>query len=357
MGGAKLPPDEARRRRLESARRSRQKSEVKQKIREAERKRRLEKRMEKSSLVSYTFMSPGKKQVFVRPFHQKTTIRGWSVGPIYGILPHKLTGKVMRMDIQCCIPSTDENVDMDVFHVNPETGVISNNEPLGKYVGGHFDITVEARSSPDARFVAYANVKIYILQDRDLLKFVFYKRPNEVREIIPDFEKALKEAVAQPISLNIYDTNFYARNDGSLDFESTSSCFQLLENDVIIEPKESHEDFEQRQNLPSFVNCIQIINCASSREAYRMLWSEIVVCVIAAVMAFVSFILCILICTMYSNYTKKLKRMSYFHSVYLTENGGHPPLSPAEQKRIYEWQEMNAPLADAASFKSYPTLR
>ncbi|GFR08961.1 cadherin-23, partial [Trichonephila clavata] len=57
-------------------------------------------------------------------------------------------------------------------------------------------------------------------------------------------------------------------------------------------------------------------------------------------------------------YTKKLKRMSYFHSVYLTENGGHPPiLSPAEQQRIYEWQEMNAPLADAASFRSYPTLR
>ncbi|GFU33826.1 hypothetical protein NPIL_20921 [Nephila pilipes] len=70
-----------------------------------------------------------------------------------------------------------------------------------------------------------------------------------------------------------------------------------------------------------------------------MMWSEIAVLFIAALMAFVSFILCILICTMYSNYTKKLKRMSYckytnpmpVHSVYLTENGGHPPiLSPAE---------------------------
>ncbi|GBL93057.1 hypothetical protein AVEN_5310-1, partial [Araneus ventricosus] len=54
-----------------------------------------------------------------------------------------------------------------------------------------------------------------------------------------------------------------------------------------------------------------------------MLWSEIVVLFIAALMAFVAFILCILICTMYSNYKKKLKRMSYFHSVYLTENGKH----------------------------------
>ncbi|XP_055941511.1 cadherin-23-like [Argiope bruennichi] len=260
-------------------------------------------------------------------------------------------------------PSTDENVGLDAFHINSETGVINNNEPLGKYVGGHFDITVEARSSPDARFVAHANVKIYILQDRDLLKFVFYKRPNEVREIIPDFEKALKEAVAQPISLNIYDTNFYARNDGSLDFESTSSCFQLLENDVIIEPKKVMKILNKAKSpsvreLYSNYSLVAIESCASSREAYRMLWSEIVVLFIAALMAFVSFILCILICTMYSNYKKKLKRMSYFHSVYLTENGGHPPiLSPAEQQRIYEWQEMNAPLADAASFRSYPTLR
>ncbi|GIX91681.1 hypothetical protein CDAR_4621 [Caerostris darwini] len=47
MVRAKLPPDEARRRRLESARRSRQKPEVKQNICEDERKQRLEKRMEK----------------------------------------------------------------------------------------------------------------------------------------------------------------------------------------------------------------------------------------------------------------------------------------------------------------------
>ncbi|KFM59095.1 Cadherin-23, partial [Stegodyphus mimosarum] len=261
-------------------------------------------------------------------------------------------------------PSTQQNMEvLEVFHVNPQSGVLSNNEPLGKYVGGHFDITVEARSSPGVHNVAFANVKIYILQDRDLLKFVFYKRPNEVREIIPEFEKALKLAVAQPISLNIYDTNFYARNDGSLDFESTSSCFQLLENDVIIEPKKVMKILNQAKSstvkdLYTNYSVVAIESCAPSREAYKMLWSEIVVLIVAALIAVASFIFCILICVMYSNYTKKLKRTSYFHSVYMTENGGHPPiLSPAEQQRIYEWQEMNAPLADAASFRSYPTLR
>ncbi|GIY36078.1 hypothetical protein CDAR_290251 [Caerostris darwini] len=47
MDQAKLPPDEARTRRLKIARRSRQKPEVKQKIREVRRKWRLEKRLEK----------------------------------------------------------------------------------------------------------------------------------------------------------------------------------------------------------------------------------------------------------------------------------------------------------------------
>ncbi|GIX83264.1 hypothetical protein CEXT_498091 [Caerostris extrusa] len=46
---------------------------------------------------------PGEKQDFVRPIHKKKTIQGWIVGPIHGILPHKLTGKVMMMDIQSSI--------------------------------------------------------------------------------------------------------------------------------------------------------------------------------------------------------------------------------------------------------------
>ncbi|GIY64626.1 ATP-dependent DNA helicase [Caerostris darwini] len=50
---------------------------------------------------------PREKQDFVRPIHQKTTIQGWSVGPTNGILPHKLTWKVMMMmDIQCSIVSS-----------------------------------------------------------------------------------------------------------------------------------------------------------------------------------------------------------------------------------------------------------
>ncbi|GIY62664.1 HTH_Tnp_Tc3_2 domain-containing protein [Caerostris darwini] len=59
----------------------------------------------------YTFKSPGKKQDFVRPIEQKQTIHGRSVTPIHGILPHKLAGMVMMMDIQCSIVSSRCPVD------------------------------------------------------------------------------------------------------------------------------------------------------------------------------------------------------------------------------------------------------
>lgn len=40
-----------------------------------------------------------------------------------------------------------------------------------------------------------------------------------------DVEKSLGISQA---SLNLYDTQFYSKNDGSLDFSSTGSCFQLV---------------------------------------------------------------------------------------------------------------------------------
>lgn len=261
-------------------------------------------------------------------------------------------------------PSTQEAVPVtETFHINPKTGVLHSNQRLGRYVGGFFDIAVEAKSSPGIRNIAIATVKIYILQEQDLLKFVFYKRPSEVREIIPQLKKDIKLALAQPISLNVYDTQFYARNDGSLDFESTSSCFQLLENDVIIDPKTvikilNKEKSTSVKNLYQNYSIVSIENCVPGREPYKMSWSEIMVLIIAALIAVSAFVVSIVLCVLYSRYRRKLKRSSYFHNVYMAENGGHPSiLSPAEQQRIYEWQEMNAPLADAASFRSYPTLR
>lgn len=46
-----------------------------------------------------------------------------------------------------------------------------------------------------------------------------------IKKFKEDVEKSLGIPQAR---LNLYDTQFYSKNDGSLDFSSTGSCFQLV---------------------------------------------------------------------------------------------------------------------------------
>ena len=44
---------------------------------------------------------------------------------------------------------------------------------------------------------------------------------------IEAFKTEVEAAFAQPLTLNVYDNEFYSKVDGSLDFGRTSSCFQV----------------------------------------------------------------------------------------------------------------------------------
>ncbi|XP_023233383.1 cadherin-23-like [Centruroides sculpturatus] len=250
----------------------------------------------------------------------------------------------------------------DNFVINPSTGKLNANQGFQSFVNGYFDILIEARSGPGRKNVAYAHVKVYVLYDGDLLKFVFDKRPDEVRNNIPQFKKDLETAITEPLTLNIYDTQFYSRSDGSLDFESTSSCFQLLEKDDIVDPKRVMDILNAKKSaevekLYKMYKIVSIEQCIPSKEDYRMTWSEVSVLVVAALIAVSAFVVTVIICIMYSRYKKKIRLMYYHNMIVGEQSGPLSTLSPAEQQRIYEWQEMNTPMADAASFRSYPTLR
>lgn len=46
---------------------------------------------------------------------------------------------------------------------------------------------------------------------------------------IKQFKNDVEKSLGIPhVSLNLYDTQFYSKEDGSLDFSSTGSCFQLV---------------------------------------------------------------------------------------------------------------------------------
>ena len=48
-------------------------------------------------------------------------------------------------------------------------------------------------------------------------------------------------AAPQPLTLNLYDTEFYSKFDGSLDFGRTSSCFQIVQEDNVVDLKSTEK--------------------------------------------------------------------------------------------------------------------
>ena len=71
--------------------------------------------------------------------------------------------------------------------------------------------------------------QIYVLQDTELMKFVFDRDPASVERRIPEFRDEIEnEIFAQPLKLNIYETEFYSKVDGSLDFGRTRYVWEIL---------------------------------------------------------------------------------------------------------------------------------
>ena len=60
------------------------------------------------------------------------------------------------------------------------------------------------------------------------MKFVFDEDPVDVSKHMKAFKTDVEAAFAQPLTLNVYDNEFYSKVDGSLDFGRTSSCFQVI---------------------------------------------------------------------------------------------------------------------------------
>ena len=96
-----------------------------------------------------------------------------------------------------------------------------------RYSDGYFDVVIKASNSPDPSKADFALIKIFVLQDTDLMKFVFDKNPVSVAKQMREFKTEIEAAFAQPYTLNVYDNEFYSKVDGSLDFGRTSSCFQV----------------------------------------------------------------------------------------------------------------------------------
>lgn len=112
--------------------------------------------------------------------------------------------------------------------LNSQTGELRTIGSMSGYADGYMELIVTANNSATIGRETNITLRIFLLRDRDMLKFVFSKPPVEVRKTLEDFEKAVQMALSLPITVNVYDTQFYSKEDNSLDFSSTSSCFQMV---------------------------------------------------------------------------------------------------------------------------------
>lgn len=116
----------------------------------------------------------------------------------------------------------------DIFILNNMTAEIRTGKSLADFVDGYFEILVRVNNIDDIRRVRYNKIKIYVIRDKSLLRFVFGKPPSEVKEYVDEFENAIQDRLKNSdLELNILDTKVLAKSDQTFDFSSTRyiACF------------------------------------------------------------------------------------------------------------------------------------
>merc|ERR1712062_857837 len=191
------------------------------------------------------------------------------------------------------------------------------------------------------------------------------------------FKSDIEGAFAQPLSLNIYDSEFYSQYDGSLDFGRTSSCFQVLREEDTVNLDEVQgifaEDNAQLKTLLEKYSVDSVERCARVRAPPKINWIQLCILVIGVFIGVAGFIATITLCCLYSKYKRRIRRSN----IKIVEapvralipaslppgsvRGPAPSLlgqanNPSihgSNGRIYEWQETAMPI-DTASYRSLP---
>ncbi|RWS31489.1 cadherin-23-like protein [Leptotrombidium deliense] len=272
-----------------------------------------------------------------------------------------------------------------VFDLEKLSGILKSELSLRSYVGGCFNLVVEAYSNSQKlkkhSFNDYVtvNAKIFVLRDKDLLKFIFHKKPDEVKQTLNGLKSDVESMTKQSdFNIHFEDTQFYERKDGSLDFESTIACFQIVKSSentagYVLSNDEAfkllkNSSTEEMNELFAKYGVQSIEDCITNKANYRITTTETWIIILALVMATITILLTIIA----SNIKRTLKKKMNLLGVDQTHQRkgitppGHPYGVPVTRspsflntvdQRIYEWQETTNPQLDALSFRSFPTLR
>jgi Cadherin domain len=115
----------------------------------------------------------------------------------------------------------------EIFELNNSTGEILLAKSVSDFVDGYFVLHVRAINN---RFNDCI-IKIFIVRDKSILKFVFSRPPMDMSPLLPNFQEKLQMKLnGTDIKLSIFDAQVLSKPDQTYDFSSTSSCFMLFRN-------------------------------------------------------------------------------------------------------------------------------
>lgn len=127
----------------------------------------------------------------------------------------------------------------NLFSLNNETGELRTANFVHDFVDGYFSLLISATNSENPMRHQNATLKIFIIRDKSLLRFVFTKPPIEVRSSIADFSENLQKKISpSALELHLFNPEAHLKTDLSLDFTSTSVCFQLSRHGSAIPPQQ-----------------------------------------------------------------------------------------------------------------------
>lgn len=116
---------------------------------------------------------------------------------------------------------TIENV-RDLFILNNATAELRTAKSLADFVDGYFEILIRVNNIDQDRRVRHNRVRIFVIRDKSLLRFVFAKPPTEVKEFIDEFSTAVQTRLtSSELELDILDTKVLTKSDQTFDFSST----------------------------------------------------------------------------------------------------------------------------------------
>lgn len=117
--------------------------------------------------------------------------------------------------------TTHDSVD-GLFTLNNGTGEIRTVRSLADFVDGYFDVTVRANNSASAKRSVDNRLKIFVIRDKSLLRFVFTRPAAEIENGIKEFGDQVQAKLKRnDLELYILDTQVLIKEDHSLDFSST----------------------------------------------------------------------------------------------------------------------------------------